>query len=419
MTIVRLDIDPEQFRCDLTNRVQSSNMQSLPELITSLAVEQFKHKLRSLVNSGEIVRFKVDCIRSPLNTLWPPLSKLPLCLKHVGEQETAFDIGCFTITLITKGDSCSEINVQRPGNLQILQSVEVRRQSLRTVCKHVMRMRQVGLPAHLLIPVGNALVPSCQCPPDCLAPYIDGVWDWALSFICRVCGKSYFCECFRGAVEKHLIRALEERGHYSESGWPHKFIGRYEQSEFRPGICHLCRDIASQLFYCHPMYGSKVMVHYGPYIMRTAIEKGIDHHDAENEIRDALGIPRIGEGWVSEVELLNMVKDIFPNVEVFHQASPEWLGRQRLDVFIPELSVAIEYQGLQHYEPVTFFEGERGYRQTQERDKIKAKLCAAHGVTLVFFRYDETITRELVETRMRETLAKQRIRPNIQQCNGI
>jgi len=157
------------------------------------------------------------------------------------------------------------------------------------------------------------------------------------------------------------------------------------------------------------MYGSKVKVHYGPYIKRIAIEKNINEHEAENEIRDILGIPHIGEGWVSERELLNMVKGIFPRNEVVHQASPEWLGRQRLDIFIPKLQLAIEYQGRQHYEPVPFFGGEEGFRQAQERDRLKAKLCYENGVTVVFFRYDENISRELVETRVRGALNSKRV----------
>jgi len=153
------------------------------------------------------------------------------------------------------------------------------------------------------------------------------------------------------------------------------------------------------------MYGSKVMVHYGPYIMRTATEKGIDKHEAENEIRELLGIPRISEGWISEAELLNMIRDIFPANKVVHQASPEWLGRQRFDIFIPEFSLAIEYQGRQHYEPVPFFGGEEGFSRTQERDRWKAKICAEKGVILIYFRYDESITRKLIETRIKKALS--------------
>jgi hypothetical protein len=132
--------------------------------------------------------------------------------------------------------------------------------------------------------------------------------------------------------------------------------------------------------------------------------------ESENRYRELSGIPRIGEGWVSEVELLNLVRDIFPNEKVIHQASPDWLGLQRLDIFLPRLKMAIEYQGRQHYEPVRYFGGEEGFQRNQERDKRKAELCAQNGVALLYFRYDESINREVVESRIRKALTETRWR---------
>ena len=154
------------------------------------------------------------------------------------------------------------------------------------------------------------------------------------------------------------------------------------------------------------MYGSNTKVHYGPYIKKLSIEKDIDESEAENEIRDILGIPRINEGWVSETELLNIVRRILPDNEVVHQATPKWLGRQRLDIFVPELQLAIEYQGLQHYQPVKYFGVEDGFNKTRERDALKTNLCTANDITLVTFRYDEQITTDLVRARLREPMVK-------------
>jgi len=50
--------------------------------------------------------------------------------------------------------------------------------------------------------------------------------------------------------------------------------------------------------------------------------------EAENLLRDKHGIPRIGEGWVSEMELYDLIRTVFPEVQ--HQATPEWLKPQRL-----------------------------------------------------------------------------------------
>jgi len=419
MTLVRLDIDPKKFQDDLKTRIQTSVMQSLPEIIISLVTEQFEKQLKYLAASGEILRFKIvskhgrgsPSAHLPVNK-WPPQSsiiQLPWFLKDL-PQERVIDLGRFEFTIVTKQNDANELRFEKPVNLFYSGPLEVKRQSLKTITRHTVRMgwmSDLGISTNILTTIGDTLVPSCQCFPDYLAACVERVWDWPIRFICRVCGKSYFCECFRPALERHYSKALAERNHYSESAWPNKFIAKYKQIDFREGICHICRDIPSELFYCDPMYGSKVMVHYGPYIMRTAIEKDIDKHEAENEIREVLGIPHISEGWISEIELLNFVRDIFPDNQVLHQASPEWLGRQRLDIFIPELNVAIEYQGQQHYKPVTLFGGEEGFLQTQERDTLKAKLCAENGTKLIYFRYDEQINRKLVETRIKKSLLEE------------
>ncbi|MCE5272529.1 hypothetical protein LLH00_14715, partial [bacterium] len=268
--------------------------------------------------------------------------------------------------------------------------------------KYIIRLRNMNILTDPIKPVAETLCQNCKCKTELLVPYIDSVWDWALRFICKICGKSYFCECFRKALEIEYPRAIALKSQYSESGWPHLFINAYKSSEFRNSICHICNKRSSNLFFCHPMYGSSVMVHYGPYIYRTSIEKGISKCDAENEIREIIGLPHIGEGWISEIELLKMIRDIFPDKEVVHQARPSWLGMQKLDIFIPSLKLAIEYQGKQHFEPVKLFGGEEGLSQTKKLDEQKARLCKENKIDLIYFSYKDNINRKEIEYRLKE-----------------
>ena len=87
---------------------------------------------------------------------------------------------------------------------------------------------------------------------------------------------------------------------------------------------------------------------------------------------------------------LTDLPDQYP--DAIFQFHSDWLGLQSLDIFIPSLSIGIEYQGLQHYEPVPFFGGEEGLNNTQERDRKKRSLCEQNGVHIIYWRYDETIT---------------------------
>lgn len=107
--------------------------------------------------------------------------------------------------------------------------------------------------------------------------------------------------------------------------------------------------------------------------------------DFQNSIRKENGVPGIGEGWVSEYKLFENVKRWFPNYKVKHQWSPDWLGQQRIDIGIPEASIAIEYHGTQHYKPVEFFGGKEAFKKQQQRDLKKLRLCKENKVVMLEF----------------------------------
>lgn len=104
---------------------------------------------------------------------------------------------------------------------------------------------------------------------------------------------------------------------------------------------------------------------------------------AENAHRQDAGLPRVGEGWVSEMALLRELRTAFPDERIVHQARPSWLAPQSLDIFFPNRMLAVEYQGLQHSQPVEFFGGADAHARQQERDARKRDLCEAVGCTLI------------------------------------
>jgi hypothetical protein len=75
---------------------------------------------------------------------------------------------------------------------------------------------------------------------------------------------------------------------------------------------------------------------------------------------------------------------------------------QDLDIFFPDDNVAIEYQGLQHYQPVEIFGGIEGFMRTQARDKIKLQKCEANGCILLYV--DESMTFEKVVQDIKKAL---------------
>ena len=82
--------------------------------------------------------------------------------------------------------------------------------------------------------------------------------------------------------------------------------------------------------------------------------------------------------WQKEFELYLTVKRVFP--QAVFQYRTAWLGLQSLDIYIPSIKCAIEYQGEQHYHPVEIFGGEIGYNETVARDKAKLEKCKGNGI---------------------------------------
>ena len=99
--------------------------------------------------------------------------------------------------------------------------------------------------------------------------------------------------------------------------------------------------------------------------------------------------------WKHELSLFHVVKELYP--DTLYQYRPEWLGLQSLDLFIPSIQTGIEYQGIQHYSPVSFFGGEEALAQRQELDRVKKQLCVNNGVRLIEWPYSTEPTSENVK----------------------
>lgn len=229
-----------------------------------------------------------------------------------------------------------------------------------------------------------------------LLPSKLGVWEWRQTFYNKITGKSYFCSCFESSIKK---QGSEVGGNI------HAHIQKaIKDNSFKESICHICENTNSDLFYCHPMYASPFKVKYGAYIKKVEIEQEIDEREAENIVRKIKGVAKIGEKWINETLLFNYIDILFPYFKVKREASPSWLGNQRLDIFIPELDLAVEYQGEQHFKAVDLFGGKEGLKKNKERDKDKLSKCKKNKINLIYFTYKDNLCEKLVYSRLKKYL---------------
>lgn len=136
-------------------------------------------------------------------------------------------------------------------------------------------------------------------------------------------------------------------------------------------------------------------------LRRISSRAGRDFENAiENVARAEFGFRRVGEGWVSESQLAQIVATLLPGREVVRHYRSEWLEGLELDIWVPELRLGVEYQGQQHFHPVKAWGGAAGLKSVCERDARKATLCAGAAVTLIYVDYTEPLTVQHVRSRL-------------------
>jgi len=105
--------------------------------------------------------------------------------------------------------------------------------------------------------------------------------------------------------------------------------------------------------------------------------------------------------WKGETELSQLVRSIFP--DACREYTAVWLGRQRIDIFVPSRKLAFEYHGEQHYHSIEYFGGEAGHKATRERDARKRNACKKAGVVLIEWKYSEGISRDRLIAKLRQS----------------
>lgn len=217
----------------------------------------------------------------------------------------------------------------------------------------------------------------CRCENRYLSPSQSFRYRTSvLFFMCWICGETYICHCYKDIIGKITDDKKAELPKF----------------KIKSSICHLCSERPSKENYA------------GYYARMIHKIEDIPFLTARNDARRKLGIPLIGERWKNETTLYKMIVSLYPQYTIRREHSPDWLRKQRFDIFIVELNIAIEYQGEQHFRPVSLFGGEEGFERTKERDVLKRKLSKQNGVEIIFIKYNQRITESLITYKVDEII---------------
>lgn len=96
---------------------------------------------------------------------------------------------------------------------------------------------------------------------------------------------------------------------------------------------------------------------------------------------------RISKGEVFIQNYLVMNDILFEQQKRFHDCRD--INVLPFDFYISKINTCIEYDGVQHSEPVEFFGGEEGYIDRVKKDRIKTDYCNVKGINLCRIKYTE------------------------------
>ncbi len=275
---------------------------------------------------------------------------------------------------------------------------------LKTQTNHILRLNHLQVPSSIFSMAIEALgkMPPLEQPfianprpgprPPGFEMDVDGFE--LVSFDHVLSGKRHFCSCARLAHEK-----MKSKG--TNGGTLSDLMNRLlADVEYRKGICHLCVANSAGAEAAADLYGDAVQEFVAAYITQMMLTHGMDKATARSDVQKTLGLSR----WVREAEMYGLIKKLFPEEIILREASPAWLGRQRLDVYLPALNLALEYQGEQHYKAVNAFGGEAALQRNLERDALKKSLCMENGLHLVEVRFDDPLTLPALRQRLQRFL---------------
>ena len=113
--------------------------------------------------------------------------------------------------------------------------------------------------------------------------------------------------------------------------------------------------------------------------------------------------------WKKESQMIRSMSELLPDFDYIVNGYYSWLLSPKgtalqLDWYCPDLGIAVEFNGAQHYTYTKYFhKTKKQFIYQQECDSMKTSLCKNRGITLIAVPYNVSATPKL----MSELLSKQ------------
>jgi len=71
------------------------------------------------------------------------------------------------------------------------------------------------------------------------------------------------------------------------------------------------------------------------------------------------------------------------------------------DFYLPEYNICIEYDGIQHFEPIKYWDGDKGFLYIKNNDKIKNKYCKNNNIKLIRIKYNNKTVYDTIKNELK------------------
>lgn len=112
------------------------------------------------------------------------------------------------------------------------------------------------------------------------------------------------------------------------------------------------------------------------------------------------GCPECGKHLdKSEKFVLKCLREKYGDVS--YQYTESWLKSKTsfsyIDFYLPEYKIGVEYQGRQHFGPISRFGGEEYYQKQSNRDLNKYERCKEHGIPIFYISFEKQVPEDYFE----------------------
>ncbi|MHB8172133.1 MAG: PDDEXK family nuclease, partial [Thermincolia bacterium] len=105
-----------------------------------------------------------------------------------------------------------------------------------------------------------------------------------------------------------------------------------------------------------------------------------------------------GEISISQKKLRDMIKETLPEYQIVDEHE---IGKLRLDIYLPDLNMAFEFDGPQHHiYPNHIHKTKKEFEKQQRCDRQKDKMCKQQGITLIRIRWDEELSMKTILSKV-------------------